>query len=338
MKISLPLKLGITVIVIFGLLAIGMVLWKPMKVRYYAAKLHSEDIKIRQHAARILLNLVTEGPKDRGTNRPVFNYYTDRYDPKDVKKRMKVVDELCDCGDKGKAVMKEIFRNWCRSPSQQSKIPPGTLTLENGSKVEIKSLYVDKFEVTMEKCCVYQSCTGLSSGFTEVLLDNIRLECYQVQVGKETFLYHEMLNPRSNITWHDAKAYADWLGMRLPTEYEWEYAARAGSTGKYCFGDNDSLLNEYAWYISNSSHKLHPVGQKAPNNWGVYDVHGNVYEYTHDSKIFADNGAPITPGCTIWIARLGGCCLSLEPQCSLSAKYGYLGTLYDIGFRCVRDP
>ena len=61
---------------------------------------------------------------------------------------------------------------------------------------------------------------------------------------------------------------------RLPTETEWEYAARAGSATSYTFGRNTNILNQYAWYRNNSGGETHPVGQLNPNAWGLYDMHG----------------------------------------------------------------
>jgi formylglycine-generating enzyme required for sulfatase activity len=100
--------------------------------------------------------------------------------------------------------------------------------------------------------------------------------------------------PVENVFWNDAPAFCERLNelekdqlagarYRLPTEAEWEYACRAGTTTRYSFGDDAAGLGDHGWFDGNSGGKTHPVGQKRPNAWGLYDMHGNVTEWCSDA-------------------------------------------------------
>ncbi len=95
--------------------------------------------------------------------------------------------------------------------------------------------------------------------------------------------------PVEQVSWNDVGDFIKKLNekeggnkYRLPTEAEWEYAARAGTKTIYSFGDDESMLGDYAWYYENSALKTHDVGQKKSNPWGLYDMHGNVSEWVED--------------------------------------------------------
>jgi formylglycine-generating enzyme required for sulfatase activity len=98
----------------------------------------------------------------------------------------------------------------------------------------------------------------------------------------------ETTSPVACVSWNDAMDYINWLNeqtgktYRLLTEAEWEYAARAGSEAAYTFGSDVKQLDAYAWYSGNSGGKAHPVGKKKPNRWGLYDMHGNIWEWVND--------------------------------------------------------
>jgi formylglycine-generating enzyme required for sulfatase activity len=116
--------------------------------------------------------------------------------------------------------------------------------------------------------------------------------------------------PVESVSWDEAQQFISKLNQktgnkyRLPSEAEWEYAARAGTTTDWSFGNDESKLENYAWYLANSANKTQLVGQKLPNAFGLYDMHGNVWEWTQDC--WHDNyaGAPTDGSAwtTVWTA------------------------------------
>jgi len=121
-------------------------------------------------------------------------------------------------------------------------------------------------------------------------------------------------------------------GFDLPTEAQWEYACRAGSTGDYCFGDDAQLLNEYAWNKQNSSAQLHRVGLLKPNAWGLHDMHGLVYESVRDDLRAFQRGEVIDP-----VGRLDTDCIGARGGAWGRFPFRH-GNRADEHFRCACRP
>lgn len=129
-------------------------------------------------------------------------------------------------------------------------------------KVWLDAYYIDRYEVTSARFKEFLKATG--------------------RKGPRQHYRDEDGYPAVYMDWFDAQAYCEYRGKTLPTEAQWEKAARGGSAWRYCFGDDRAELGEYAWFWVNSGRKIHPVGGKKPNGYGIYDMHGNVLEWTAD--------------------------------------------------------
>lgn len=214
------------------------------------------------------------------------------------------------------------------------KIPAGTFTMgadeyaneKPKHQVNLQEFYLGKYPVTQEQ---YQAVMGNNpSNFKD-----------------------DPKNPVEEISWDNAQAFCKKLNQltgkkyRLPTEAEWEYACRAGTQTRYYFGDDATKLGDYGWYDKNSGSKTHPVGQKKPNDWGLYDMSGNVWEWCedpyHDSyankpEKIKNNGNTIWPLSDISSRVLrGGSWFDVSWVCRSAVRSGYNADVRNnnIGFR-----
>ena len=112
---------------------------------------------------------------------------------------------------------------------------------------------------------------------------------WEAVMGTNPSVFKGADRPVENVSWDDVQAFMRKLNeregvdhYRLPTEAQWEYACRAGSSTRYHFGDDAARLGKYAWYDANSGRRTHPVGQKQPNAWELYDMHSHVWEWVQD--------------------------------------------------------
>jgi formylglycine-generating enzyme required for sulfatase activity len=232
-------------------------------------------------------------------------------------------------------------------------VPAGTFTMgdaagredETPHKVAVSAFYIDKVPVTQE---LYQKVMGVNPSKRKEpkcpvektqWTDAVRFcnKCSEL----------DGLTPSYNLDTWECNFAAD--GYRLPTEAEWEYACRAGGTGKYCFGDDAGELPKYAWLPPGSMGKTQPVGQKLANRWGLFDMHGNVWQWCNDwygSTYYKESPADDPRGPATGKERVlrGGACDSPPEKCRSAFRHKEFPTFTDAcfaadryGFRRVRS-
>jgi formylglycine-generating enzyme required for sulfatase activity len=151
-------------------------------------------------------------------------------------------------------------------------------------KIHISSFWIGAYEITRDELDVFlkDENTSQNSDVDAITRPSPQYIDFSRGMGKEGGF------PANSMSQYGALMFCRWLYQktgifyRLPTEAEWEYACRAGSNTAYFFGNDSSQLGQYAWYSSNSEDRFHKVGEKLPNAWGLYDMLGNLMEWTLD--------------------------------------------------------
>ncbi len=138
-------------------------------------------------------------------------------------------------------------------------------------RVWVSAYYLDQYLVTFNQFDKFCEATGRQKP-----LDGITLT---VAITKH---WGRDQSPAMNLNWYEAEAYCKWAGGRLPTEAEWEKAARGGTESIYFWGNDGGKAADYAWYDGDSRYKTWPVGQLKPNPFGLYDIVGNLWEWVSD--------------------------------------------------------
>ncbi|MBT6179703.1 MAG: formylglycine-generating enzyme family protein [Deltaproteobacteria bacterium] len=177
------------------------------------------------------------------------------------------------------------------------KIPAGSFMMGDNSCKQVRAMCADPFDKSNKIPCAdgskEEKCTGQSherpahkvtlSSFWMAQTEVTQKQYYKVmgsnpsEYTSDKLGYRSENNPVEKVTWSEAKRFCEKIGYRLPTEAEFEYAQRAGTTG-----DHYGSLNRIAWYYKNSNNQTHPVAKKSPNSFGLYDMTGNVFEWVND--------------------------------------------------------
>ncbi|CCI36625.1 SUMF1/EgtB/PvdO family nonheme iron enzyme [Microcystis aeruginosa] len=254
-------------------------------------------------------------------------------------------------------IFAQLFRqNPTPSPSPRPLAPPFTETLPNGLTLEMVGLPAGQF--LMGSPDSDPDARDNEKPQHQVKVNSFAIGKYPVtQAQYEAVMgtnpsnfKNNPQNPVEMVSWEDAQAFCQKLSQitgktyRLPTEAEWEYACRGGTTTRYYFGDDANQLGDYAWYDGNSQYKTHPVGQKKPNAWGLYDLSGNVWEWCEDN--WHDNYENAPSDGSAWLTNdnnshiiiiRGGSWYNFPYNCRSAYRFNYNRRDYNInlGFRVV---
>ena len=175
-------------------------------------------------------------------------------------------------------------------------------------------------------------------------------EQYEQVMGKNPSYFVGAQRPVEMVSWHNAVEFCNRVSQKtgkrvcLPTEAQWEYACRAGTQTRFSYGDDDDRLGEYAWYARNGGETTHAVGQKKPNGWGLYDMHGNAWEWCADwfTDSYANsNTDPQGPVSGTHRVLRGGSigALGVPQNCRCATRFRNVPATFGdtIGFRVVVD-
>ncbi|MEO7426558.1 MAG: SUMF1/EgtB/PvdO family nonheme iron enzyme [Fibrobacteria bacterium] len=194
-------------------------------------------------------------------------------------------------------------------------LPRGSFRREDGRQIQVGPFFLGRYEVT-------------------------QIEYAKIVGGNPSYRLQDSL-PVDKVTWEEADKFCRETGGRLPTEAEWEYAARAGSNSSFYWGTENP--GDYAWYRDNSDNRTQKVGLKKGNAWGLHDMAGNVFEWVQDwygEYNAADLDHPKGPATGTAKVIRGASWYSESSSLSLSARYnnrpGFSN--FKVGFRCAKDP
>jgi len=254
--------------------------------------------------------------------------------PRAVAEEKQAVSQAKEVGDKTKEMPKELTV----SPAKE-------LTVDLGKGIKLEMVLIPAGEFMMgspdsEKIALPSERPQHRVHITKPFYLGkylVTQEQWEAVMGYNPSRFKGPKNPVEMVSWEDCQQFLEKIDAKigvqgekflLPSEAQWEYASRAGSTTRFYFGNKESALGEYAWYDGNSDEKTHPVGEKKPNGWGLYDIYGNVWEWCqdwYDSGYYANSPTDDPSGPTAGKFRVnrGGSYYLDDGYCSSTYRYDF---------------